>query len=117
MLGKQSVENKVINNLHSPLYGCIIHAPKPAKTSSTSNFSLDNLLGRAPANSEIVMGADVNSNIGKHNGIHSTEFCTVLGPHGLAKRNMKGESLLHIYLAHQLRVMNRSQVVQDIALG
>jgi hypothetical protein len=79
--------------------------------------TLDNLLGRAPANSEIVMGADVNSNIGKHNGIHSTEFCTVLGPHGLAKRNMKGESLLHIYLAHQLRVMNRSQVVQDIALG
>jgi hypothetical protein len=68
--------------------------------------TLDNLLGQAPANLEIIMGADVNSNIGKHNGIHSTEFCTALGPHGLAKRNMKGESLLHICLAYQLRVMN-----------
>jgi hypothetical protein len=67
--------------------------------------TLDDLLGLAPANSEIVMGADVNSNIGTH-GIHSTEFCTVLGPHGLSKRNMKGECLLHIYLAHRLRVMN-----------
>jgi len=52
------------------------------------------------------MGAVVNSNIGKHDGIHSTEFRAVLGPHGLPKCNMKGESLLHIYLAHRLRVMN-----------
>jgi hypothetical protein len=45
--------------------------------------TLDNLLDRAPTKSEIVMGADVNSNIGKHDGIHSAEFHTVLGPHGL----------------------------------
>ena len=68
--------------------------------------TLDNLLGRAPAKSEIVMGADVNSNIGKSDGIHSTEFRAALGPHGLPKRNMKGANLLHIYLAHRLRVMN-----------
>ena len=52
------------------------------------------------------MGADINSNIGKREGIHSTEFCEALGPHGLPKRNMKGENLLHIYLAHRLQVMN-----------
>ncbi len=68
--------------------------------------TLDNLLGRSPAKSEIVMGADVNYNIGKCNGIHSMEFHAALGPHGLPKRNMKGESLVHIYLAHHLRVMN-----------
>jgi exonuclease III len=68
--------------------------------------TLDNLLGRAPAKSEIVMGADVNPNIGKSDGIHSTEFRVALGPHGLPKRNMKGANLLHIYLAHRLRVMN-----------
>ena len=68
--------------------------------------TLDNLLGRAPAKSEIVMGADVNSDIGKRDGIHSTEFRATLGPHGLPKRNMKGENLLHIYLVHRLRVMN-----------
>ena len=64
--------------------------------------TLDNLLGRTPAKSEIVMGADVNSNIGKCDGIQSMEFCAALGPHGLPKRNTKGENLLHIYLAHRL---------------
>ena len=68
--------------------------------------TLDNLLSQAPAKSEIVMGANVNSNIGKRNGIHSTEFHTALGPHGLPRRNMKGKSLLHVYLAHRLQVMN-----------
>ena len=35
---------------------------------------LDELLGKAPAKSEIAMGADVNSKIGKLDGITSTEF-------------------------------------------
>jgi len=52
------------------------------------------------------MGADVNSNIGRFDGITSTEFRRVIGPHGLPQRNMKGESLLHVYLGHRLRVMN-----------
>ena len=52
--------------------------------------TLDNLLGQAPAKSEIVMEANVNSNIGKRDGIHSTEFRAALGPHSLPKRNMKG---------------------------
>ncbi len=68
--------------------------------------TLDTLLGQAPAKSEIIMGADVNSNIGKLDGLHSTEFRAALGPHGLLRRNKKGENLLHIYLAHRLRVMN-----------
>ena len=68
--------------------------------------TLDELLSRAPAASEIIMGADVNSNIGKLDRISSTEFRSVLGPHGLHQRNAKGESLLHVYLGHQLRVMN-----------
>ena len=37
-------------------------------------YTLDELLGKAPAKSEIVMGADVNSNSGKLDGITSTEF-------------------------------------------
>ena len=83
--------------------------------------TLDNLLGRALAKSEIVMGADINSNIGKRDGIHSMEFRAALGPHGLPKCNMKGENLLHIYLAHWLQVMNtffetKSGEVQGIAL-
>ena len=52
------------------------------------------------------MGANVNSNIGKLDGIASMEFRSVLGPHGLPRRNMKGKSLLHVYLGHRLCVMN-----------
>jgi hypothetical protein len=36
--------------------------------------TLDNLLSKAPTKLEIVMGADVNSNIGTLEGVHSTEF-------------------------------------------
>jgi hypothetical protein len=68
--------------------------------------TLDTLLGQAPAKSEIIMGADVNSNLGKLDGLHSTEFPAALGPHGLPRRNKKGKNLLHIYLAHHLRIMN-----------
>jgi hypothetical protein len=68
--------------------------------------TLDDLLNKAPATSSIVMGADVNSNIGKLDGVASVEFHSALGPHGLPRRNMKGESLLHVYLGHRLRVMN-----------
>jgi hypothetical protein len=68
--------------------------------------TLNTLLGQAPAKSDIIMGADVNSNIGKLDGLHSTEFRAALGPHGLPRRNKKGENLLHIYLTHRLRVMN-----------
>jgi hypothetical protein len=64
--------------------------------------TLDELLSKAPATSELIMGADVNSNIGKLNGVSSTEFRSVIGPHGLPRRNMEGESLLHVYLGHQM---------------
>ena len=60
--------------------------------------TLDNLLSQAPAKSEIVMGANVNSNIGKCNGIDSAEVHAALGPHGLPRCNMKGERLLHVYV-------------------
>jgi len=68
--------------------------------------TLDTLLGKDPKQSEIIMGADINSNIGTFDNLHSTEFRAALGPHGRFKRNNKGENLLHVYLAHRLRVMN-----------
>ena len=68
--------------------------------------TLNTLLGRSPSKSEIILGADINSNIGTLNRLHSAEFCTTLGPHGLPKWNKKGKNHLHIYLAHCLRIMN-----------
>ena len=98
-LGKKYEVNKVTCNLILPssldneIYLCFFE-------------TLNTLLGQAPAKSEISMGANVNSNIGKLDGLHSSEFQAALGPHGLPRRNKKGENLLHIYLAHRLRVMN-----------
>ena len=46
------------------------------------------------------------SNISTFDDLHSTEFRAALGPHGLSKRNNKVENLLHVYLAHRLRVMH-----------
>jgi len=68
--------------------------------------TLETLLGKVPKKSEIIMGADINSNIGTFDDLHSTEFRAALGPHGLSKRNNKGENLLHVYLAHRLHIMN-----------
>ena len=68
--------------------------------------TLDTLLNKLPTNNEIIMGADVNANIGTLDKLQSSDFKSALGPHGFPKRNPKGESLLTVYLAHRLRVMN-----------
>ena len=42
--------------------------------------TLDTLLGKVPKQSEIIMGTDINSNIGTFDDLHSTEFRAALGP-------------------------------------
>jgi hypothetical protein len=66
---------------------------------------LDGLLEKLPK-SELIIGADINANIGLFDNMSVAEFGLAIGPHGFSKRNSKGESLLALYLAHRLRVMN-----------
>jgi len=47
--------------------------------------TLDILLSKLPADTEIIMGMDVNANIGKLDDLQSSEFRSTLGPHGFAK--------------------------------
>jgi exonuclease III len=68
--------------------------------------TLDALLNQLPVKSEIIMGADMNSNIGTLDDLHSTKFHSALGPYGLPKRNKMGNNVLHFYPAHRLHVMN-----------
>ncbi len=68
--------------------------------------TLDPLLNQLPEKSEIIMGVNINSNIGTIDDLYSAKFCSVLRPHGLPKRNKKGNNLLQVYLAHRLRIMN-----------
>jgi len=55
---------------------------------------------------EIIMGADVNADIGHHNTDKIADYKHVVGPNGLSKRNSKGEIILGMYLAQNLHVMN-----------
>ncbi len=68
--------------------------------------TLDALLSQLPPKLEIIIGTNINSNIGTLDNLHSTKFFSTLRPHGLPKRNKKGENLLLVYLEHRLRVMN-----------
>ena len=68
--------------------------------------TLNALLNQLPEKSEIIMGANINSYIGTLDDLHSVEFRSGLGPHGLPKCNKKGKNLLQVYLTHCLRVMN-----------
>jgi hypothetical protein len=68
--------------------------------------TLDTLLSKLPEHNEIIMGVDVNANIGRLDELQSNEFYSTLGPYGFSKRNSKSEGLPTVYLAHCLRVMN-----------
>ncbi len=101
--GKQANKQLALN-LASVYHPC-------TKTGNNETYlqflnTLDALLSQLPAKSEIIIGADINLNISTLDNLHSTKFCSALGPHGLPKRNKKGKSLLHVYLRHCLRVMN-----------
>ena len=47
---------------------------------------LDKFITNQPRNSEILMGADINYNV----GFMSKLFSDTLGPHGIDNRNIKG---------------------------
>ncbi len=68
--------------------------------------TLDTLLSKLPPHSKIIMGMDVNANIGRSDELQSSEFQATLGPYGFSKQNLKGEGLLTVYLAHRLCAMN-----------
>ncbi len=67
--------------------------------------TLDNLLDQLPQ-SELIIGADINANIGQFVNMSAAKFGPTLRPHDFQKRNSKVESLLAVYLGHRLRVMN-----------
>ena len=107
--GGKQVRGKQDNKQHALTLASVYHpCTKTGDDATYHRFldTLDTLLGLAPMKSEIIMGADINSNIGTLDNQNSPKFCTVLGTHGLSKRNKKGKNLLHVYLTHQLCVMN-----------
>jgi hypothetical protein len=62
---------------------------------------VDDLLSKFPP-SEIVMGANINANVGCNSHKEDDPFAPALGPHGISKRNLKGKNLLGVYMSHGL---------------
>jgi hypothetical protein len=107
-VGKQ-VQGKQGNKQLSLTLASIYHPC--TKTGNNDTYlwfldTLDALLSHFPAKLEISIGTDINSNTCTLDDLHSTKFCSAIGPHGLPKRNKKGENLLYVNLVHRLRVMN-----------
>jgi hypothetical protein len=103
------VQGKQGNKQLAPTLASVYHPC--TKTGDDNRYprfldTLDALLSQLPAKLEIIIGANINLNIGTPDNLHSTKFCSAIGPHGLPKRNKKGKNLLHVYLAHRLRIMN-----------
>ncbi len=98
----------------------LVSAYHPCRTKDNHERFLDivdTLLSKLPP-SKIVMGANINANVGRALQEDDDPFAPALGPHGLSKRNSKGENLLAVYMSHGLRVMNTYyQGKQDIGHG
>jgi len=72
-------------------------------TSVDFNSVLLSIITKHAKNHEIIMGGDMNAQIGRKD---CEEFADVLGPFGPRHRNQKGLDLLHTYQSIGLRIMN-----------
>ena len=80
---------------------CSIYHPYKPEEQQQFYPELDHFIANRPRNAEILMGADVNCNV----GISSPCFSHMLGPHGIDNRNIKGRELLYIYKTNNLKVL------------
>ncbi len=103
-LGKQVCGKKGDKHLALTLASVYHPCTKTGLEDSYARFlnTLDTLPSKLPPNNEIIMGADVNANIGKLDELQTSKFHSTLGPYGFSKCNSKGKGLLTVYLAHCL---------------
>jgi hypothetical protein len=67
------------------------------------NELLDNTLNNLPVNHNLIMGGDNNAQVGRGD---CEEYEDVMGIWGMKERNDKGQSVLEVYMTHNLCVMN-----------
>jgi hypothetical protein len=92
------------NKKETSLVLSLVSAYHPCRTDDDHAQFLeivDDLLSKLPP-SEIIMGADINANVGCNLQEEDDLFAPVLGPHGISKQNLKGKNLLGVYMSHGL---------------
>ena len=78
-----------------------VYHPYEADEQKEFYDELDTFISNRPCKSEVLMGADVNCNV----GIRTRSFGDVLGPHGINNRNLKGKELLYLYKTNNLKLL------------
>ena len=83
------------------LFLCLIYHPYEFNEQREFYDELDHFINTRPRNSEILMGADVNFNV----GIIFKRLKDILGQHGLDNRNLKGRELLYLYKSNNFKIL------------
>ena len=72
---------------------CSVYHPYEADEQKDFYDELDTFISTRPRNSEVLIRADINCNV----GIRTRSFSDALGPHGINNRNLKVKELLYLY--------------------
>ena len=83
------------------IFLCSIYHPYDFDEQKEFYHELDHFITNRPRNAEILMGADINWNV----GIASDRFSNTLGPHVIGNRNIKGRELLYLYKTNNLKLL------------
>ena len=83
------------------LFLCSVYHPYDHAEQIEFYDELESFLGGKPRNSELLLGADVNCNL----GIRTPMFRDVIGPHGINNRNNKGKDILYLLKSFNLKIL------------
>jgi hypothetical protein len=84
---------------------CSIYHPVDDEEYENFNSTLSSLLNHIPQKSNIILGHDINANIGT-NTTSGQNFKDTIGPFRIENRNKKGTSLLNLLASLNLKVTN-----------
>ena len=84
---------------------CSIYHPVDNKEYENFNSTLSSLLNYLPQKLNIILGHDINANIGT-NANSGQNFRDTIGPLGIKNRNKKGTSLLNLLTSLNLELTN-----------
>ena len=87
------------------LFLCSVYHPYQSDKHAKFNDLLSTLLAQAPARSQLILGQDINCNVGICDDRQSDLRCTI-GPFGLDNRNKKGLDLIQTMLQWDLKIAN-----------
>ena len=84
------------------IFLCSIYRPHQIDKQKEFFDELGQFITNRPKNLEILMGADINCNV----GVTSKKFSDTLGPHGIDNRNIKGRELLYSCKNNNLNIIS-----------